>query len=237
MIQVNLIPDLKLQVIQARALRFRVILISIFLSLFFVAMTILLALYTYGAQTLQNNNLDSQITSEVDKFNSVADISKLLTIQNQLQAIPITHTTKNITSRVFDILPPVITSSGGLSYISSQDIDLKTNSIKITGYTSNYATFESFLKALQSCYIQYTEKKDSTDYTKKGLVISFISGQASLGKSSNGSSSVSFVFSFNYPDELFKQTIFNVSFGIDKSGNVSDSFNGIPSTIISRKGI
>lgn len=236
MIQVNLIPDIKIQVIKARASRTKAIVISIIISLVFVGVTILLALYTFAVQTVVDSNLNNQISSEVDKFNSVEDISKLLTIQNQLKTIPLTHSSKNLTSRSFSILSPVITASGGLTNISNTNIDLDTNTMNITGSTPNYATFESFLKSLQSCYVQYTTEKNSTDLIKKGLVISFVSGQATSGKDPYGNNSVNFVFSINYPSEIFLPTSYNVNFGIDKSGNVSDSFNGIPSSVINRKG-
>lgn len=230
MIQVNLIPDIKIQMIKARTERVKVISISIAASIISISIVIVLALYTYGAQALIDNNLNSKIDEETAKLNSVKDISKILTIQNQLSAITTINNQKNINSRIYDTIKSIKQSSGNTLSYTSISLDTTTQTFSIQGEVPGYSSYEELLKALQNSFVRYRDSKDG-DFNKVPLASSLSSGQATFSKNSLGNTVLGFSLSFTYPKELFLPTKYDVSVIVEKYGNVTDSYLGVPTSL------
>ena len=84
MIEINLVPDIKIEFLRSQRLRARVIALSVVVSLIAIGAVVALAMYA-GTQAIRNALDDSQIKSEAAKLNSNnPDLTKLVTIQNQL---------------------------------------------------------------------------------------------------------------------------------------------------------
>lgn len=233
MIQVNLIPDSKIDMIRSRMMRFRIISICIVTSIVSLSLVVLLAIYTYGGQALADTRLNDQIKSESEKINSVKDINKLLTIQNQLATIPKIEKTKNMNSRIFDLVTVIKKASGGVVSFSNIAVDTEKSNLQMSGQVPGYSSYEIFIKTLQNTYVQYTENKDSKDFKKKILASNLIFSQITYGQSAFGVNVLTFNFSLTYAKELFDPTVYNVSTTVDKSGNVTDSYLGLPTSLFS----
>ena len=94
MIQINLIPDVKLDLIRIQKHRNLVISMAILAMMVTLAVVLIVAFYVFGVQTIRDNIANNNIT-----------------IQNQLSAINKTHEDKLMTSRILGILS-VISQKG-----------------------------------------------------------------------------------------------------------------------------
>lgn len=233
MIQINLIPDIKIAMVKARAQRIKVISISIAASLVSIAVVVLLALYTYGAQAIADTNLNKQIDEESSKLSSIKDISKILTIQNQLSAIPKINSQKTINSRIFDTIASVKKYSGDVVSYSSINIDTNLLNFAITGQVPSYASYEVFIKTLQNSYVQY-KTSETDEFQKKPFANSLNTGQSNLGQNSFGNNVLNFSVSFTYPNEVFDPNLQQVSIMVEKYGNVTDSYLGVPTSLFTK---
>src|SRR5690606_36523394 len=93
--------------LKAQRTRAAVISTSILVSIIAGGLVVALSLYVFGVQTVRSSLLDGQITDGNNKLSQVEDLSKILTIQNQLTKISELNANKNIDSRVFDMLSAV----------------------------------------------------------------------------------------------------------------------------------
>jgi len=230
MIQVNLIPDIKIQMIKARMERVRVISISIAASVISISVVVLLAIYTYGAQALADNNLNTKIDEETAKLNSVQDISKILTIQNQLSKIPEINNQKNINSRIFDTIASIKKSSGDVLSYSSIGFDTTTHLFTLSGQVPDYASYEVLIKTLQNSFVQFKNSKDG-EVKKVQFAQSLNIGQAGFTQNALGNTTLNFSMSFTYPKEIFMPNIYDVAVVVEKYGNVTDSYLGRPTSL------
>ena len=87
MIEINLIPDVKQELLRAQAQRNIVISASIVLAIAAGAVVVLVALYVFGGQKLLMDNANKKIDKEYATLSSVEDLDRLLTIQNQLKKV------------------------------------------------------------------------------------------------------------------------------------------------------
>jgi len=228
MIEINLIPDVKQELIRARTQRSAVVSISIFITLAFIALAIVLSVYVFGVQTVRSAIADSQIKKGAEQLAQVEDLSKVLTIQNQLTKVNDLNDSKKIDSRVFQILQAIIPPAPNSVTVSNLTIDTETGSLTFEGQTSSYPSLETFKKTIAAANIRYTDNGEQKDVPlASDLSISDIS----YGEDSTGSKVVRFSVSFTYADETFSPLVSNPSIVLINGGNVTDSYQGIPKSI------
>lgn len=230
MIEINLIPDVKQELIKAQRVRSTVITSAIFVGMVSVGIVVALAIYVFTVQTVRSGLLDNSIKNGSDKLAKVEDLSKTLTIQNQLTKISDLNSNKKIDSRIFDLLNAVIPPAPNDIKISDLTIDSATNTITINGQAANsYAAVEVFKKTIEGAQVKYT---DSDKKEQKLVLASSIStSNTSYGEDSSGAKVLRFTLSFVYAPELFSPSSKNVSVVITTSGNATDSYIGVPKSI------
>lgn len=155
MIEINLIPDVKQELLRAQRARTTVITFSIFTSIIAAGVLVVLALYVFGVQTVRSALLDSQISSGSSELSKVEDLSKILTIQNQLDKISTLNDNKNMDSRLFDMLSAVTPTGANKVQFSQINIDSENSSIRLEGQTNAYDSMEVFKKTVASGIIEY----------------------------------------------------------------------------------
>lgn len=230
MIEINLIPDVKQQLIHAQTVRSRVIAGSIFVGVASLGILALLAVYVFGVQVLRNSIADSAIDEGSKTLNSVEDLSKTLTIQNQLSSLSALNSQKNIDSRIFDVLNAIVPPAPNLVQISNLTIDSSATSIKIDGQAANsYIALEIFKKTIQGATIRYTDLFGEQQSVAMASNISI--SDTSYGEDNTGTKVLRFTISFDYAPELFSPSSKNVTVVITVDGNVTDSYLGIPRSI------
>lgn len=228
MIEINLIPDVKQELIRAQRARAAVVSFSILTSIIAGAVVVVLALYVFGGQTIRSSMADSSIDDKGKKLMAVDDLSQMLTLQNQLGTISNLNDVKKMDSRVFDALAAVIPPEPNQARISQLSIDAENSTITLEGQTRSFDSMEIFKKTIGAAVIEYMQDGEKQQVA---LASDISISDTSYGEDSDGNRTFRFVLSFTYPDELFSSSIDGVTFGLLVDGNVTDSYLGIPKTI------
>lgn len=231
MIEINLIPDVKRELIHAHYIRNRVILGSIVTSIVSVAVVVLLAVYTYGAQTVINLSLDGSIEKEAKTLSATTDLTKILTIQSQLESITSLHESKNISSRFNDMINKINPPSPNSAKYSSVVVNADDKMVVIDGQTSGFPAYETFQKTLKSAVVKYNDAKDSDKEKDVPLASNVSIAETSFGVDSTGVQVLRFTITFNYADEFLSPLAKNAVVHISGSGNVTDSYQGVPQSL------
>lgn len=174
MIEINLIPDVKQELIRAERVRSIVISGSIVVGLASVAVVGLLAFWVFGVQTVRGALADDGIKKGSEQLSSVEDLSKVLTIQNQLSKISELNNQKKIDSRVFEVLLAVIPPAPNNIQVSNLLIDATNSKISIEGQTPGYDSLETFKKTIDGAVIIYKLDDESQETKLAADILSLI---------------------------------------------------------------
>lgn len=235
MIEINLIPDVKQELLKAQRTRTAVISFSILTSIIAGGVLVVLALYVFGVQTVRSALLDNEITSGSQQLSKVQDLSKILTIQNQLNKISDLNASKNMDSRIFDMLSAVTPSGANsvqFSSITVDSTDPTAPSIRLEGQTNAYDSMEVFKKTVASAVIVYTQ--DGQQQTVN-LANNISTSDVSYGEDASGQKVLRFVLTFAYAPQLFSPTVVAPAFKLSVNGNVTDSYLGIPKSLFTER--
>lgn len=243
MIEINLIPDVKQELIKAQHARSVVISASILTSIVALGVVVLLLVYIFAVQGVRSVYLDGQIDSKSQQLSKVQDLSKILTIQNQLATISQLNSEKIMSSRMFDVMsaitPPndssisfsqINVAPGGVADPTTGTVSTSTTSggqIQLEGQTTSYDTMELFKKRIENTSFQYN---DNGQTKLVPLAANISTSDISYGEDANGKKVVRFTLSFDYPVELFSSASAGqqLAFKLTTNGNVTDSYLGIP---------
>ena len=228
MIEINLIPDVKRELLKAQRTRGMVISGSIITSLITGGVVVVLLLYVYGVQTVRGAVLDTGIDDQASELAQVEDLSKILTIKNQLKVISDINAQKNIDSRIFDVITAIVPPDPNKVEISEISINSDESIIKIDGQTRAYESMAVFKKTLESAFIVATVVGEEKEIDL-GSEIS--TSDVSYGESATGEKLVRFSIQFKYPEELFSPAIDTLQIKLKTNGNATDSYLGIPRSI------
>lgn len=182
MIQLNLLPDVKLEYIKARQRKRMVFGTSIIISAFFLSILIALFVLVKFAQKEHITNLDKDIAAKTEELKSKEDLDKILTIQNQLNSLPALHNQKPVTSRLFDYL---IQLTPAQATISDVTLDFADNSIIIEGNSDEISTINKFVDTLK--FTGYVTSEEGVENAQKQCALQEISVQ---GASAEGDAKI-----------------------------------------------
>ena len=234
MIEINLIPDVKQELIKAQRVRSTVVSTAITIGVIAVAAVAILAVYVFTVQTVRGSLADNDIKTESNKLIAVEDLSKTLTIQNQLTKISALNGDKKIDSRVFDMLLAILPPAPNEIQISGLTVDASGKSVKIEGQAMNsYAAVEVFKKTIDGADVKYTDSKNAKQEIKLATDIS--TSNTSYGEDSAGKKVLRFTLTFKYAKELFSPSSKDVTVSITNGGNATDSYLGVPKSIFADK--
>lgn len=228
MIEINLIPDVKKELLKAQRARTIVISGAIITSIIAGGVVVLLLAYIYGFQGLREASLDGEIKDQAATLAEVEDLSKILTIQNQLTKIESLNEQKQIDSRIFNVISAVVPPEPNSVQISKVEIDAEASTIMLDGQTRAFDSMEVFKKTLDSAIVVYTEAGEEVSLP---LSTNLDTGQVAYGVDANNQKVVLFSLSFEYPEELFSSSIASIDIKLSVDGNVTDSYLGIPRSI------
>lgn len=234
MIEINLVPDVKQELITAQRIRATVITGAILVGLISIVIVALLAFYIFAIQGARGILADNAIKSGNDKLIANKDLTKTLTIQNQLTKIDSLNDNKKIDSRIFDMLNVIIPPAPNIVKISDLTINADTSLITINGQASNsFAAVEVFKKTIEGAKVRYIDNRGITQTETLASEISI--SNTSYGEDSSGFKVLRFTIVFGYAQELFSPVIKNVSVIVTKNGNVTDSYLGVPTSIFDKR--
>lgn len=235
MIQINLVPDVKQELLKAQRMRSMVVSISIITSIVSVAVVVVLLVYVYGIQFGRNVYLDNQIKNKSADLAKVEDLSRMVTIQNQLGKVSTLNEEKTVSSRVFDMLSAVLPPEPNSVKISQVDVNTDEKTIRLEGQTRGYDSMEVFKKTVASAVVQLPKEGDDAEAADPLTLASDINTtDVSFGEDTDGNKVLRFVMTFTYAEELFSTKVGVVSIKLNVNGNVTDSYLGLPKSIFAQ---
>lgn len=234
MIEVNLVPDVKQELINAERVRSLVISVTILAGLVAAGLVLLLGFWVFGIQTVRGAIADNSIKNESAKLSSVEDLESSLTIQNQLSLLPSLHESKKIDSRIFDVLTAISPAAPNNVTISKLTINAADRTIAIEAQaTGGYPALEVFKKTIAATEFRYLSANNTEEAHLLANTMS--DGDRSYGENANGQKVLRFGLSFEYPEELFTPYLTNAQVTGPGNTNVTDSYLGIPKSLFSPK--
>ena len=233
MIQINLIPDVKQELIRAQQVRSTVITIAIITGMAAVAIVVLLLLWIFVVQLGRGLLVDNTIKDESTKFSQVADISDTLTIQNQLAVLPNLTESRHIDSRLFDVLTTINPPAPNTITISKFDVDTATNTVTLDAQAAaGYPALETFKKTIIGTSFEYTKDGETESIPLSNNVID---SERSYGEDITGAKVLRFSLTFTYTDELLAVDSSNARIIAPNRTNVTDSYLGVPTELFNVK--
>lgn len=233
MIEINLVPNVKQELIKAQRARTSVISMAILVGTVATGVVVALAFWVFAVQAARGLLSDNTIKTESDKLSKVEDVSNTLTIQNQLSKLVDMHNGKHIDSRLFDILTTINPSAPNSVAITKLSLDTATSTIKLDAQAANgYPALEVFKKTINATKFEYTENDQKQSVP---LATSMSDSDRSYGQDATGAKVLRFSLSFNYPQQLFARTSQSASIVAPERTNVTDSFLGVPQSLFTQK--
>lgn len=146
MIQFNLLPDVKLQYLKSQRYKRLVMSISMIAGSASLAVFILLFFAVNVVQKQHMKNLDKDIKASSSKLQSIPDLDKILTVQNQLNSLPALHDQKPAVTRLFSYLTMVTPNDVTISTLT---VDYTQNTIRFEGKAPELGVVNKFVDTLK----------------------------------------------------------------------------------------
>ncbi len=230
MIEINLLPNVKRELLKTRAMRNRVISISFLVGGASIAAVVVLALIL-GSQIAAEAVQGGVIKDRSDKLMAVEDLNKVVTIQNQLTKINEQHSGKKINSRIFDVVTAVNPVAPNNVSFSDIKVNPESKTITLEGSAVNgYSALETLKKTILNTKVQTTDGDKSSEVS---LTKEIKDGDTSFGENSEGKKVLQFSFSFEYAEELLAPANNGTVSVLTPTGkvDVTDSRQGIPDSL------
>ena len=230
MIEINLLPNVKRELLKTRAMRNRVISISFLVGGASIAAVVVLTLIL-GSQIAAEAVQNGVIKDRSDKLMAVEDLNKVVTIQHQLTKINEQHSGKKINSRIFDVVTAVNPVAPNNVSFSDIKVNPESKTITLEGSAVNgYSALETLKKTILNTKVQTTDGDKSSEVS---LTKEIKDGDTSFGENSEGKKVLQFSFSFEYAEELLAPASNGTVSVLTPTGkvDVTDSRQGIPDSL------
>lgn len=233
MIEINLVPDVKQELIRAERLRTTVISVATLIGIVSGGIVVVLSLYVFGGQTLRSSLADNAIKSEQGKIAKVSGLDNALTIQAQLQRLSTLGGERQVNSRIFDLLSTIVPPEPNNVAISKTTVNTEEKTISIEAQADNgFAALEVFRKTIQATRLEYSVN----NATESVALASNVSDSGrSYGEDASGRKVVRFTVSFTYADQLFARSTSKATIVGPDRKNVTDSFKGVPASLFTSR--
>ena len=230
MSEINLLPDVKRELLKTRAMRDRVISISFLVGGASIAAVVVLALIL-GSQIAAEAVQSGVVKDRNDKLMAVEDLNKVVTIQHQLTKINEQHSRKKLNSRIFDVVTAVNPVAPNNVSFSDIKVNPESKTITLEGSAVNgYSALETLKKTILNTKVQTTDGDKSSEVS---LTKEIKDGDTSFGENSEGKKVLQFSFSFEYAEELLAPANNGTVSVLTPTGkvDVTDSRQGIPDSL------
>lgn len=198
MMQLNLLPDVKLKYIQARRRKRLVIGLCAMASGVFLVILIALLVYVRFSQPRYMAALTKDIQATTDELKAKQDLDKILTIQNQLNSLPALHDKKVFSSRLFDYLTQLTPVQ---ATISDVEADFEANTMNIKGNADALSTVNQFADTLK-----FTDFKSGGEAPNEGKAFSNVvlkSFSVSTDSGQGGQGAITYELEFSFDPTIF----------------------------------
>lgn len=169
MIQLNLLPDVKLEYIKAQKARRLVFSVSILVA----GISIIILLMLLSADALQRkhlNDLTNDIHDETSQLQQKPNINRILTVQNQLSSLTKLHEDKPAASRLFVYLIQLTPSNVDITDLK---VDFTKNTISVTGTSDSLTNVNKYVDTLKLTTFTTTNDKTKNQAFNDVVLSSF----------------------------------------------------------------
>lgn len=146
MIQFNLLPDVKQQYIKAHRAKRMVMVIAGLSSAVVLTVFIALFMVVRVAQKQHLGNLNQDIQATSGELQQIPELSKILTVQNQLRSLPELHDGKPVASRLFGYLSQITPTQISIAKLN---VDFAANTMIISGDADALSTVNKFVDTIK----------------------------------------------------------------------------------------
>ncbi len=196
MIQFNLLPDVKIQLIRIQRIKHIVTFFSSVISIAVLTVFIALFVYVNFIQTSHINDLNSKIASSSTQLSKNTNLNKILTIQNQLKTLPLLESQTPVTSRLLGYLTQLTPVSVSISSLS---VDFTTDTMSISGGAQSLKSVNEYIDSIK--FATYKTTQDETAVNAFSSVVLSSFGYSSSG--SNSSQPASYTVNFSFDPTIF----------------------------------
>lgn len=230
MIAINLIPDIKAEMLRARKMRNTAIASSIIVGVVAMAIVAAMGLVMWGQIGVEAST-NKTIDQEYKKFTDTEGAGDMLTLQNQLSEISQLNSAKTMDSRLFDVLSAINPPSPDDMKFSKITLDPTQSSLMIEGISNGgFASAEVFRKTILNTMV---EGKDASGGDVSVALATDVSlKDVNYGVDANGATVLHFTVAFAYPEGLFDNSLSAVKIKTPTSRvDVTDSKTRVPDSL------
>jgi len=203
MIEFNLLPDVKLEFVKSQRLKHLVMLAAILAAAVALVVLIFFLVFVDVIQKKNIRDLNGRIASNSKQLQAIPNLNKVLTVQNQLSALPALHKQKPVASRLFGYMSQLTPSQVTISNINA---DFTAHTITLTGDADSIATVNQFADTLKfTTYTTSTNSKATDAFSNVQLT--------SFNRTEKGAS---YSMQFSYDPPLFDEAISTPPLNIPK---------------------
>lgn len=206
MIEINLLPEVKKEFVRTQRTKRTIISGIVLVSIASVALVGLLASYAFVGLPALQAQADGDINSIAKSLKADKNLTRNLTLQNQLSILPELHAQKGDYTPLFDIMKSLNPAAPNNVTISKLTIDAVNNTISIEGRTKDYNGIGVFRDTIKSATVAYTLRDaDGETESKKGLQLfsDVVFTDVGLGKTDTGQQIASFTVNATYDADVF----------------------------------
>lgn len=201
MIELNLLPDVKVAYIKAKRLQRTVVGVSALVSAAAVLILVLFLVVTGVVQRNHLAHLNADIADNKKALQNVTDLSKILTVQNQLNKLPDLHSQKPAVSRLFGFMQQLTPSNVSVSTLTYKTDD---QSLTIEGSAESLTAVNTYVDTLKFTNIKVTPEGDTQTTAKTGLAFKeVVLSSFAVSNSPQPGKKVTYSIQLKYDPDLF----------------------------------
>lgn len=194
MIQFNLLPDIKIQYLHARRQKHLVLLTSAITIIASVSLMAVLISIVFVVQKKSLSDLSHDIKTASSELEGTKSLTKMLTVQNQLKALPGLHDDKPVASRIFSYITQSTPSAANITRLN---VDYTSQTATISGTTDTLGTVNTFVDTLKfTTYHTESAPKDEKQAFSSVVLSAF----------SRDTKSASYTITFQFDPVIFSES-------------------------------
>lgn len=222
MIQLNLLPDIKKEVILAQRMHAKVITGAVTAVAVTVGMTVIAAIYVYAVQPLQVYMANDSISKNRKEIEAQKDISKYLSLQNQLNALPSLHSEKTRDSLLMSFLPILNPGAPHQVRLSSVILSEDNQTVVLSGQTSTFEALTVFKDTLRLANLTYTPIEEGAKQQTEKLFTDVAVQNQSLSRS-GAQQIVAFTIQATYSQNAFSSKVKDAQVSVPNVSNAQSA--------------
>ncbi len=196
--QLNLLPDVKLEYIKAQRSRRLVLSLALIAGAVSIAILVLV-LSVDGLQKKHLSDLNNDIASETSQMQNKPNIAEILTVQNQLESLTSLHASKPAASLLFTYLNEVTPATVSITNFT---IDFTQETATVTGSADALSSINTYVDTLKNT--TYTSGTSTTATPAFSNVVLSSFGLSS--SATNPSQAANYTITLSYDKNIFDIT-------------------------------